>query len=356
MIEIASPPQANGAAPAGWIARKKALLHLPKGMMERCFSPRDLKRLERRFECVYPETDEKEGLLENWDAHVTELSAVVTGWDSPPITEEMLAVASKLEVIVHSAGSIRPFIPDSVWKRGIRIATANDALGKGVAETTLAMMIAGLKGFFPCATLTRAGAWQSAIPAHGMGRVRELYDVTVGLIGASRTGRHVLRLLSEFEADVVLCDPTLSAREADEIGVRLVSLDELMRISDVVSLHAPALPQLRHMLGRKEFSAMKNDAIFINTARGMLVDEDALLAELSTGRISAILDVTYPEPPAENSPFRSLPNVVLLPHIAGAISTGCLRMGRSAVDQLLEYAQGEAMQGEITREQFVTMA
>lgn len=357
MIAIASPPQAKASSPSSGKARKKVLFHLPKCILSRCFAVRDLARLEKHFDCVYPGTGGAGELARTWDACVPDSDAVVTGWDSPPITEAMLAAAVKLEVIVHSAGSIRPFIPASVWQSGVRIATANDALGKGVAETTMGLIIAALKGFFPCATLTRAGAWQSAIPARGIGRVRELYDVTVGLIGAGRTGRHVLRLLSEFEADVVLCDPTISASEAGELGAaRLVPLDELMRISDVVSLHAPALPQLRHMLGPREFGAMKDDAIFINTARGMLVDEAALMQELATGRIAAILDVTSPEPPAADSPLRSLPNVTLLPHIAGAISTGCLRQGRSAVEQLLEFARGEPMQGEITHERFVTMA
>lgn len=356
MSAIATTTPIQGRAPSGEGTRRWVLFYLPKRMLDQCFSRKDLARLERSFRCLYPTSDRPEDLNAAWTAHAANLQAVVTGWDSPSITESMLASAPQLEVVVHSAGSIRPFIPDSIWQSGIRIATANDALGKGVAETTLGLIIAGLKGFFPCASLTRSGAWQAALPARGFGRVRELYEVTIGLIGASRTGRHVVRLLSEFDADVVVADPTLNAQDAEQLGVRLVSLEQLMRTSDVVSLHAPALPQLRHMLGAREFRVMKNDAIFINTARGMLVDEAALLAELSTGRISAILDVTSPEPPAPDSPFRSLPNVTLLPHIAGAISTGCLRQGRSAVDQLLEFSRGEAMQGEITLERFATMA
>jgi len=129
-----------------------------------------------------------------------------------------------------------------------------------------------------------------------------------------------------------------------------------MQLSDVVSIHAPALPQLRHMLGATEISAMKDDAIIINTARGMLIDEAALVRELATGRISAILDVTSPEPPEKNHPFRHLPNVVLLPHIAGAISTGALRQGRSVVDQLIELRSGKPMHGEISKANFELMA
>lgn len=334
----------------------QVLFHLPRRMLDHCFAPHDLQRLQHSFHCHFPTGNEDEELNEAWMDHAPETSVVVTGWDSPRITEAMLAIAPKLEAIIHSAGSIRPFIPDSVWDSTIRIATANDALGKGVAETSLGLIIAALKGFFPCSQLTRSGAWQSVLPKQGFGRVRELYDVKIGIIGASRTGRHVLRLLKHFDAEVLVHDPTITDTEAANLGARLVSLSDLMVLSDVVSLHAPALPQLRHMLGAAELARMKDDAILINTARGMLIDEAALIRELSTGRISAILDVTNPEPPASNHPFRHLPNVTLLPHIAGAISTGSLRQGRSVVDQLLELKTGHPMHGEISRANFEIMA
>ena len=101
---------------------------------------------------------------------------------------------------------------------------------------------------------------------------------------------------------------------------------------------------------------MKRHAIFINTARGMIVDEPALCEELKTGRIFAFIDVTDPEPPRPDHPFRTLPNCVLTPHIAGAISNGCQRMGRSIVDQIFEFADGKKTHGEIRREQFEIMA
>ena len=227
-------------------------------------------------------------------------------------------------------------------------------MGIGVAETTLSLMIAGLKGMFPASYETRAGRWHHSKP--GGFPIREMYDVTIGLIGASRIGRHVIRLLANFEVNVLLVDPFVSAAEAALLGVELVSLDDLLRRSDVVSLHAPRCPETRHMLSRDQFKLMRNHAIFINTARGMIVDEAALCDELRTGRIFAFIDVTDPEPPAVDHPFRSLPNVVLLPHIAGAVGNGCLRMGRSIVDQLLEFADGKTMHGEITREQWQRMA
>lgn len=185
--------------------------------------------------------------------------------------------------------------------------------------------------------------------------VRELFDVTIGIIGASKVGRHVIRLLQSFETNIVVADPFLSEDETKLLGVTRLSLEELVACSDVVSIHAPVLPSTRKMLQRQHFQSMKDGAIFINTARGALVDEAALVDELKTGRIFAFIDVTNPEPPAADHPFRSLPNVILTPHIAGHISNGVFRQGRSAVEQLLEYADGKTMHGEVTEAMFNVM-
>lgn len=334
-----------------------ALFFIPWNMFERCFSARDVERLEGVYRCVFPEqgvTPEDLGAL--WDRYAPQATVVVTGWDTPDISDAMLAQAVNLKGLIHSAGSIKKLVPPSIWDRQILVGTANDALGRGVAETSLGFIISGLKGFFPCSQMTRNKQWQGELPATGYGRVREVFEVTIGIISASKVGRHLLRLLNQFEADVLLYDPTISAEEASELGARQVSLEELMSQSDVVTLHAPALPQLAGLLGAKEFALMKDDAIFINTARGMLVNEQAMLEELQRGRISAILDVTNPEPPALDHPFRSMPNVVLTPHIAGAISTGCKRQGRSAVKHLFEIHEGQELHGGVTRERFAVMA
>lgn len=333
----------------------RVILHLPAAMLKHCFSSKDLDRL-CQHDVLLPRSDDPATLTEQWMENAASLDVVVTGWDSPPITDAMLDLAPRLRAVIHAAGSIKPFIPASTWRRGIRVASCNDALGVGVAETTLGMIIAGLKGFFPCSRVTTAGGWQADFLALESFTVRELYDVTIGIIGASRVGRHLIRLLKAFEVTILLSDPHVDEHEAGSLGVERVELDELMARSDVVSLHAPALESTRGMLGTRQFRLMKDGAIFINTARGMIVDEAALTQELSTGRIWAFLDVTSPEPPRENHPFRHLPNVILTPHISGALANGSLRMGRSAIKQILELARGELMHGEIMAEQISQLA
>jgi len=319
------------------------LLHLTAEMIERIFDPRDLARLSKS-NTIFTRDDL---------SHLADVDVLVTGWGTSALDDAFLDSAENLKLIAHAAGSTRYLVPAKFWSRGIRLCSANEALGIGVAETTLALMIAGLKGFFPCAQLTREDQWKSdGLPWP----VREMYQIDIGLIGASKIGRHVIRLLKQFEVNVLLYDPHVTAEEAKELGVERVDLMELMRRSEVVSLHAPALESTRRMLKREHFRAMKNRAIFINTARGMIVDEEALVEELKTGRIFAFIDVTHPEPPRPRHPFRTLPNCVLLPHIAGAITNGCRRQGRSVVDQILEFQEGKPMHGEIGEQKWKIMA
>jgi phosphoglycerate dehydrogenase-like enzyme len=125
-----------------------------------------------------------------------------------------------------------------------------------------------------------------------------------------------------------------------------------MRRSDVVSLHTPAIEACRHIINARNLALMKDHAIFINTARGMCVDEAALIAELETGRILTCLDVTDPEPPAPGSPLYRLPNCILTPHIAGSIKENCHRQGRAVADQIEAFAAGNALPDELDLAQF----
>jgi phosphoglycerate dehydrogenase-like enzyme len=329
-------------------------LHLPSTTVERCFKPSDLSRLESAGHILHYAGEK--ATPQAWTEHAPEAEVIITGWGTPAITDEQLEQAAKLRALVHSAGSAKYLLPPSFWTRKLRLGTANEALAVGVAETTLGLIIAGLKNIFPCSAHTRVGEWYAARSRVGGFTVRELYEVSIGIIGASKVGLHLIRLLKNFEVKILVMDPYLTPERARELSVEKVELHELMSRCEVVSLHAPALESTRKMLGREQFQAMRNEAIFINTARGMIVDEQALVEELRTGRIFAFIDVTYPEPPAADHPFRSLPNCVLLPHMAGAVTNGCRRQGRSVVEQIDELTRGQRMHGEVTAEQFAIMA
>jgi phosphoglycerate dehydrogenase-like enzyme len=176
------------------------------------------------------------------------------------------------------------------------------------------------------------------------------------VIGAGYTGRCVIKLLTALNAEVWVYDPYLTPADADALGVRKVTLDELLANAAVVTMQAPPTDETYHMIGARELRLLQDGAIFINTARSHLVDETALLAELQSGRIQAALDVFDQEPLPPDHPLRQLENVILTPHIAGASQQARLRQGQIIVDEIARFVAGEPLQYGVTEAMLATMA
>jgi phosphoglycerate dehydrogenase-like enzyme len=262
--------------------------------------------------------------------------ACLTSWEVARLDADVLAAAPRLRAMAHMGSSVDRFVSDALWERDIQVTSAGPALALDVAETTLGLMIVGMKRIWPLGQHVRDGGWRESPywPS------RELHGKTVGIAGASNVGRYVIELLRPFGVQVLLYDPYVSVDEAERLGVEKVEMDELVERADVVSLHAPAKPETRHLLSAHRLAMMKDDALLINTARGTLVDEVTLVEELGKGRFFAFLDVTDPEPPTPDSPLRQLDNVVVTPHLAGCIED-CGRMGEMAVEELRRFFAGE---------------
>jgi phosphoglycerate dehydrogenase-like enzyme len=178
------------------------------------------------------------------------------------------------------------------------------------------------------------------------------------VIGAGYVGRILIGLLQHFPCDVFLYDPYYSVEHARQLGARkLESLDEVFSTCDVVSLNAPVTSETKGMLRGRHFALLRDGALFINTARGVLVNESELIEELRTGRFVACLDVTDPvEPPPADHPFRVLPNVLLTPHIAGAVAQNLFRIGACVADEVEAFVNGRPLQFEVKREQLDRIA
>jgi phosphoglycerate dehydrogenase-like enzyme len=284
-------------------------------------------------------TPEARGVL-----HDTEV--LVTGWGSPFISRDIVSAAPNLKLIAHAAGTVKYHLDPVVFEAGIAVTNAVDANAVPVAEFTLAMIILANKQVVGFRDLYRADpsrASSYALMDTPVGNFRR----TIGIVGASHIGRRVIELLGALDVSVLLYDPHVQPADAIGRQAALVTLDELIRRSDVVSLHAPSLPSTRHMMGRHELALMRDGSTLINTARGALVDEDALIAELETGRISAILDVTDPEIPPPGSPLFRLPNVFLTPHIAGAVGSERTRLGDLVADEVERFVSGRPLQHQV---------
>ena len=279
----------------------------------------------------------------------------VTCWGTPAFTDEMIARADKLRLIAHAAGSVKNLVPASFWGSGKRICSNAPIIAEDVAQTVLAYILCSLKGLWGFSASTRAGAWSGGEASRF--KTHRLDGLHVGIVGASNVGREVIKILRPFGCDIALYDPYVSPIDARALGVTLMGLDELIAVCDVVSLHAPALEGCRHMINNGNAPLFKDGALFINTARGMLVDEPALIKELETGRIFACIDVTDPEPPDASHPFRKLDNVILTPHIAGGHTVnGRLILGENIINETYNYLTKGLLRYEVRREMLDLMA
>jgi phosphoglycerate dehydrogenase-like enzyme len=272
---------------------------------------------------------------------------LITSWGCPPLDEAVLARMPTLKAVVHAAGSVKHHVTEACWDHGLLVSTAAAANAVPVSEYTVAAVLFANKRVLEIGGLYRehrtALDWSANFPGFGN------YRRTVGVVGASLVGRRVLELLRPYDLDVLLADPHVDAASARSMGARLVDLDEMLAVSDVVSLHAPALPETYHLMDARRLALLRDGATLVNTGRGSLIDTQALTAEASSGRIHAVLDVTEPEVLPATSPLYSLPNVLLTPHIAGSLGGELQRITQSAVDEVERYCAGREFAHPVTR-------
>lgn len=285
---------------------------------------------------------------------LTATEILITGWSCPVIDTVVLDALPNLKAIVHSAGSLKFFLPEEAWHRGITISSAASANAVPVAEYAVASILFAGKGAFSARQIyrNRRGAFDRNSELKSIGN----YQKVLGIVGASTIGRLVISKLAESDLIIQVADPYLSAESAIKLGVKKVSLTELFSTSDIISIHAPLLPETEGMITSQLIQSMRTGSTLINTARGALIDEFALIEELETGRISAVIDTTHPEIPTSESKLFDLPNVFLTPHIAGALGNEIARLGAFAVNEIKLLGAGQPLLGQVSLEQFKFMA
>ena len=277
---------------------------------------------------------------------------IFTGWGAPHMDIDFLQSATSLKAVFYGAGSVKDIVSPEFWERGIKLTSAYAANAVPVAEFTLAQILFSLKkGWEHIHMIRKNASWPTRLQVPGA------YKSTVGIISLGMTGKNVIRLLKPFDITIAAYDPFFPESEVEKMGINLVSLDELFKTSDVVSLHTPWLKETEGMISGKLFSMMKKGSIFINTARGAIVNEKEMIEVLSEREdITALLDVTYPEPPVEGSPLYTMENVILTPHIAGSMDGECARMGYYMVEELKRYIHNEEFKWNITEEKAKILA
>lgn len=255
------------------------------------------------------------------------------------ISPEMLDGAPKLRIVANMAVGYDNVSPAEAAKRGVVVTNTPGVLAETTADMAWALLMAGARNVVSSDRDTRAGGWTTWSPTAFLGQ--DVFGATLGIAGLGEIGEAMARRARGFEMRVLYASRTRKPEAEQRLGVEFVTLDELLRQSDFVSLHTPLTPQTRHLIGARELSLMKPGALLVNTARGGVVDQDALIAALRAGTIGgAALDVTDPEPLPLDNPLYAFPNVVITPHIASASLATRSKMAEMAAQNIIEVLAG----------------
>lgn len=270
------------------------------------------------------------------------VDAVAAGVDD--FSAPALAQADQLKVIVKHGAGVDNIAIEECTRRGIVVANIPGANAEAVADMAVALMLAVARHIPEGDRTTKAGQW---VNTYGV----DLFHATVGLLGMGRIGKGVARRCRGFDADVLAYDPQFDEVFAREYRIeRADSLEQVMREADLVSIHIPSNEQTRKIINAEKIALMKPSAILVNTARGAIVDEDALADALEQGRIfGAGLDVYATEPPTNRRLIES-PRSVTMPHVSSNTPGALLAMGNGVVDAIMAVFAGKRPESVVNPE------
>ncbi|MFP3895500.1 MAG: hydroxyacid dehydrogenase [Anaerolineales bacterium] len=281
------------------------------------------------------------------------VDAILASWGLARMTSQVLDGADSLGIVAYAAGSVRGFVTPALYERGVVVCHAAHRIADSVAEFSLLLAMIGLRRPHEFDRQLKAGAeWPKS-------RDLALYEIAgkkVGLLGMGYVGRRAARLFQGVGARVWAYDPYLPANQAETLGVHSAELDKLLSTCQIVSAHLPSTEETHHMLGAREFAQMQDGAIFINTARSWILDQEALVRELGKGRIWAALDVYDEEPLPVDHPLRDMDNVFLTPHVAGLTRDSHGSLMGEMVDEIARYLAGEPLKHRVTQDMLEIMA
>jgi phosphoglycerate dehydrogenase-like enzyme len=283
---------------------------------------------------------------------ITETEVIFSTWGMPVMNERFFELLPNVRAVFYAAGTVKLFVTDSVWRRNVTISSAWMANAVPVTEFTVASIILSLKSYWPITRRLRTSRdWLDRVPISGA------YGTSVGLVSLGAIGRMVAERLKTYDMEVLAYDPIINPKVAADLGVRLVDLEELFSTCQAVSIHTPLLPATTGMIGADLIRKLPPNATLINTSRGAIIDEPAMISTLiERPDITAVLDVTAEEPLPKDSKLFELPNVVLSPHIAGSTGHECRRMGQMMFEEYERWVSGQPLLYQIDEARLATIA
>ena len=313
----------------------------------------NLELLESLGEVVY--LDDKEAKRidpEVMREALVDVDVLVCGWAVCRLDEYVLEKANKLKLVAYTAGSVAGVVSDAMYAKGIRIVSGNEGFARVVAEATIAQMMYSLRKY--AETDMRVCGWQN--PANDF-LTESLWDQRVGIVGYGATSRNLINMLKLFNAKIKLFSRHMTDEQAAALGVQKASLEEIFSTCRVITLNTSKTPQNHHLVNDELLSLMEQDALLVNTARGDLIDEEALAKHLLSGHIRAALDVYQKEPLEKESPLWTVPadRLHMRPHVAGPTPDQRPACARLVIEDIARFQKGEPLHNEITASRSTTM-
>ena len=269
------------------------------------------------------------------------IDVLITGWGTPAIDENILKNADKLKYILHTGGTVASLVNDAVYDKGITVMSGNEIYARSVAEGVIAYILSALRNIPRIEqSLQLKGQWENLNNEENHNR--SLIDKTVGIVSFGTISRYLVPLLSAFGVKILLYSrKTLPDEYKDKYNITQTDLETLFSSCDIVTVQTAQNPDTLNMINEKHFSLLKDGALFVNTARGGIINTASLIKELKTGRISAILDVFNSEPLEKDNPLIGMENVFLMPHMAGPTVDLRSKVTQTLIDCIKKHKSGE---------------
>lgn len=322
---------------------------LPPRLYGLFFSPEVEGRLHSFAEVTRNETD-RDLSEEEMSERVREVDGAIFGWEGGGLTKRNIAQARNLKIIGQVGGTVKHIDTEAALTRGIVIVNSAPAMSTSVAEFALALILDCIHDITFYDRLMRGRQESEVVPLG-----RELTAKRVGLIGFGLIGQELAALLQPFDVEIVVYDPYVSEDVIVDLGANPASLEEVLTTSDVVSVHAGLTSETYHLLDRQRLDLLRPGAILVNTARGDIVDQEALVEKLKEGRLKAALDVFSEEPLPVSHELRDLDNVILTPHRAAHTEEAYDLLGRLVVEDLARFFSGQTPVHVLTKERLLRM-